>query len=354
MSVRTDVLLWANRVLARRGSPPHVLLEIHEQSTPQQVQEAFHKIARTSHPDMHRHGLNAEELELVTSAYAAVAGAYQQMRSMVMQTMRLRAVKPEDVARVSGSVTPPDARPVTPPGGARVTTPAGLRQPDKVASGSNAPGEIRPLTRPTTPPASGETGPKPGRGPTRNDFAQPEPKPGRGPTRNDFAQPEPKPGRGPTRNDFTPPASGETGPSRPSRPGSDPAASRVGQSRPGSDPPPTRMPRAGTDSGVRMPLRPGYPRAGTGSDPPPGPASVKATGSQPPTGAPVQATPAQNTAQSMSAKALLYYRKAELCLKRGDLRGAILQLKLACAADPSSSFLRTALAEVETEVRGKP
>ena len=322
MSVRTDVLLWANRVLARRGSPPHVLLEIHEQSTPQQVQEAFHKIARTSHPDMHRHGLNAEELELVTSAYAAVAGAYQQMRSMVMQTMRLRAVKPEDVARVSGSVTPPDARPVTPPGGARVTTPAGLRQPDKVASGSNAPGEIRPLTRPTTPPASGETGPKPG--------------------------------RGPTRNDFTPPASGETGPSRPSRPGSDPAASRVGQSRPGSDPPPTRMPRAGTDSGVRMPLRPGYPRAGTGSDPPPGPASVKATGSQPPTGAPVQATPAQNTAQSMSAKALLYYRKAELCLKRGDLRGAILQLKLACAADPSSSFLRTALAEVETEVRGKP
>ncbi len=56
----------------------------------------------------------------------------------------------------------------------------------------------------------------------------------------------------------------------------------------------------------------------------------------------------------MSSKALLYYRKAELCLKRGDLRGAILQLKLACAADPTSSFLRTALAEVETEVRKNP
>ena len=91
----------------------------------------------------------------------------------------------------------------------------------------------------------------------------------------------------------------------------------------------------------------------------PKPASVKATGSQPPTGAPAPVTPAgsaptQNAAQSMSSKALLYYRKAELCLKRGDLKGAILQLKLACAADSSSQFLRTALAEVETEVRKKP
>ena len=53
----------------------------------------------------------------------------------------------------------------------------------------------------------------------------------------------------------------------------------------------------------------------------------------------------------MSSKALLYFRKAELALKRGDLRGAILQLKLACATDPASQFLRTALVEVETEVR---
>lgn len=53
----------------------------------------------------------------------------------------------------------------------------------------------------------------------------------------------------------------------------------------------------------------------------------------------------------MSQKSLLYYRKAELALKRGDLKGAILQLKLACATDPASTFLKTALAEVETEVR---
>jgi hypothetical protein len=54
---------------------------------------------------------------------------------------------------------------------------------------------------------------------------------------------------------------------------------------------------------------------------------------------------------AMSPKAVTYYRKAEIALRRGDLKGAILQLKLACATDPSSSFLRTALAEVETEVR---
>jgi hypothetical protein len=53
----------------------------------------------------------------------------------------------------------------------------------------------------------------------------------------------------------------------------------------------------------------------------------------------------------MSSKALTYYRKAEIALRRGDLKGAILQLKLACATDPTSAFLRSALAEVETEVR---
>jgi hypothetical protein len=56
----------------------------------------------------------------------------------------------------------------------------------------------------------------------------------------------------------------------------------------------------------------------------------------------------------MSSKALVYYRKAELSLKRGDLKGAVLQLKLAIAADPASGFLRTALAEVELEVRKGP
>lgn len=56
-------------------------------------------------------------------------------------------------------------------------------------------------------------------------------------------------------------------------------------------------------------------------------------------------------ATTMTSKALVFYRKAELCLRRGALRDAMLQIKMAIAADPHSAFLRTALIEVELEVR---
>jgi hypothetical protein len=61
-----------------------------------------------------------------------------------------------------------------------------------------------------------------------------------------------------------------------------------------------------------------------------------------------------NPVQAMSSKALIYYRKAELCLRRGELTAAVLQLKMAIASDPQSPFLRTALAEVQAEVGKKP
>jgi hypothetical protein len=69
-----------------------------------------------------------------------------------------------------------------------------------------------------------------------------------------------------------------------------------------------------------------------------------------------QATPSAGTpagsspARQMSSKALVYYRKVEMCLRRGDLKTALLHLKMAIAADPQSSFLRSALSEVEAEV----
>lgn len=196
MSTRVEVLLWAQRVLARKASaPPHLLLEVEESATAEEIQAAFHKIARTAHPDLHRHGLDAAELELVTSAYAAVAGAYAQMRTVCMQTGRIRTVpKPDDSA--------PPPRTASP--AARAAEPARTVQ---AAPSDN---------------------------------------------------PAPAPGSGPT----------------------DPA-------------------------------------------------------------------------QAMSPAALLYYRKAEACMNRGDLRGAMLQLKLACTTDPTSGFLRTTLAEVEAEVRDK-
>lgn len=201
MSARSDVLLWAHRTIARKGSPPHVLLEVSDTATTDQVQEAFHKIARAAHPDLHRNTLSADELELVTRAYSAVACAYTVMRSITAQ------------ARTGAGPEPRGSEP-------RMTKP--------------------------------------------------------------------------------------------------PVVSRTATATP--------------SSGSRI------------VQPASAPADAGLPASEPPADA----------AEAMSPKALPYYRKAETCLKRGDLRGAILQLKLAINTDPTSAFLRTTLAEVETEARKTP
>jgi hypothetical protein len=174
VSAAASVMLWAQRILLRRQAPAHQLLEIAPDATMEEAQLAFHKIARIAHPDLHRHGLSAEDLELLTTAYAVVAGAYQ--------TYRSQAVAPANFAPAN----------VAPANVAREPTPAA--------------------------------------------------------------------------------------------------------------------------------------------------------------GAPtVVAPPEGDPEQAMSSKALLYYRKAEVAWKRGDLRSAMLQIKLAIAADPVSVFLKGALAQVQAE-----
>jgi len=173
MSVRSDVLLWAQRVIARKQAPAHELLECEATADIESVQKAFHKLARMAHPDLHRNTLTADELELVTTAYSRAASAYAELRSQRMKTTRIRPIK--DV----------------------------------------------------------------------------------------------------------------------------PARTAVSEN--------------------------GAPAA------------------QPPAAASASA--------SMSSKALVYFRKAEAALRRGDLTQAVLQLKMAIAADPQSTFLRTALGEVEAELR---
>jgi hypothetical protein len=181
MSVRSDVLLWAQRIVAKKDARPHQLLELAPDAGPHEAQDAFVKIARLAHPDLHRNSLTPEEIELITAAYARVTAAYQDLRVSMMQTGRM------------------------------------------------------------------------------------------------------------------------------------PALSRDGHPGAGGQPP------RGTAPTQRVPTEPG-PGGGI---------------------------------STMSSKALLYYRKAELCLRRGDLKGAVLQLKMSIACDPQSSFLRTALAEVEAEVGKK-
>ncbi|CAN5908072.1 hypothetical protein BH11MYX2_BH11MYX2_33420 [soil metagenome] len=185
MSIRSDVLLWAVRIAGRaRDVPAHVLLDIKVDASLEDAQDAFHKIARTSHPDLHRAELSAEELEQVTDAYARVAGAYQEFRSKRAATTRMR---------------PLDA---PPPGIATQVGPAS----DKIPSQK-------------TPSSSGHS--------------------------------------------------------------------------------------------------------------------------------------LANSA-NMNAKAQIYYRKVEMSLRRGDVSGAILNMKMAIAADPGSSFLRSALVEIQAELAKKP
>ena len=179
MSTRSDVLLWAQRVIARRAAPAHEILEIKADSSVEDAQAAFYKLARIAHPDLHRNGMPPEALDIVTSAYGTAAGAYQTFRGQAMSTQRMKPLKAEDLAAAVAA--------------------------------------------------------------------------------------------GPTSATHTPP----TG---------------------------VPMPSAGAN-------------------------------------------------QQMNSRALVYYRKAEIALRRGDLKGALLQIKMAIASDPSSAFLRTALAEVETELR---
>lgn len=101
MSLRTEVLLWAQRVISRAGAPAHQLLEVPATATADQVQDAFHKVARTSHPDLHRTTLTADELEMVTTAYARVAGAYQELRGARMAARNPSMTPPGQFPRIA-------------------------------------------------------------------------------------------------------------------------------------------------------------------------------------------------------------------------------------------------------------
>ncbi len=175
---RMEVLLWAKRICARRAAEAHTMLEISADATLEVAQQAFHTIARNAHPDLHRTTCSPDELELVTSAFALVAAAYQQFRATRLATTKMASLR--DLR--------PDATPIPRPDGAVVV-----------------------------------------------------------------------------------------------------------------------------------------------------PAPVAIT-----------------TASQMSARAAIHYRKAELALRRGDIQAGMLHVKMAIAADPQSKFLRSALAQIESELPKKP
>lgn len=115
--------------------------------------------------------------------------------------------------------------------------------------------------------------------------------------------------------------------------------------------------------------RPSRPTGGTAPPVPPGPAAPRATatGTEPPGESAAASPPTQGAgkaaagtagrvpvsttgpATGLSSKAMLHYRRAELCLRRGELIEAKLHLRLALASDPQSAFLRKALDDLERQ-----
>lgn len=280
MGTRIEVLLWANRICVRSGTAaPHELLEIKPDATLDDAQEAFHKVARLAHPDLHR-GLDANELEKVTTAYATVANAYQAFRS----------------AKLRGP------------------TPA----PGPIAAGPRA--EPTRAKRPTDQPQAVRL---PGGGVIRSGSATTPPKFGGAQRPTGASPPLPRPSGGTQ----PPPVSGApTGPGAPLTPPHGAA---------------TAKPPSGP---IGKPASPSQPLPKPGATPP--------HGSSAPEGEDFASDTGTSPVAAMSSKALVHYRKAEMSLRRGDLRGAVLSLKMAVAADPQSTFLRQALSKVETELKG--
>jgi hypothetical protein len=245
----TDVLLWAKRVIGRANQTPYDLLEIPKGSSLEVAQAAFHKIAKLSHPDMHRTTLDAAEFESVTFAYATVAAAYQSLRN------KSRGVQepPPPTAIDAPSHLVRTKRPSHGPG---------VRLPGGGVVGAHPP---RSTTHPPDTKAAG-------------------------------------------------PAQRTSSPAIPMRPSS------------------PVLPTRGSSPAITGP-------GGDGIAPPTSPPSQ-----------PLVDSPTSPPRGAMSSKALVYYRKAEFALKGGDLRGALLNLRLAIAADPSSPLLRNAIAEVEAEL----
>jgi curved DNA-binding protein CbpA len=80
--------------------------------------------------------------------------------------------------------------------------------------------------------------------------------------------------------------------------------------------------------------------------PPVSPPRARETQPPPPAAQPRTRTGPMDPAAAMNPRALAFYRRAEGAQRTGDRAAALLQIKMAIAADPKSTFLRAALLEL--------
>jgi hypothetical protein len=375
------LLAWIDRVEQKaKRATMFELLELPASADTDAVVAAFHRIAAGAHPDLHRKTLPPEALERLVGAYGKVAAAYDTLRDPKTRDRyrkelndRGRPVSQPPV--IAGSQVVPVQRSVpasTVPvhgrtlGGTMAGFAAGPTVPRTTTSSSPPPTVSRTTTPPSTPPS-----PPPAIARTPTPTVARTPTGARTPTPAAVAR-TPTPAAVPRTTTppsgrATPPSGSPAIPRTPTPPTvartpTPPAISRTvttGRPTPATGArvltTPARAPTGGGPSGARVLTPSPPPRAPSveGADerdevtPPPA--------TRPPARPPAAVTTVRPRGDSrppggIAARAQVYYRKAQSCLGQGDLGGALFNLRLAAAADPRSSVIRVALAEVESEI----
>ena len=359
-----QLFAWIERIetIAARASM-FELLEVPTNVDTKTVETAFLRIAAGAHPDLHRHSLPARDAERLLRAYGKVAAAYATLRDPKVRDRYRKEIsergRPITQSPVVGGSQPAVRPPSGPPPFGAITALGAATAPaiGRTPTAQSQPAVARTMTPPTiartntppnvarttTPPgaAAGRTTPPGGaRAATPSSAASTAPRtapPDPAPRTAAASTPAPNVGRTTTRT-TTVAAGSETGfagrtPTSPSRA---PSRSPDGKQ-------PLITPAAGAvDASAARPASPTPSRTKPPSRPPAlsTPGSTARGDSRPPGGA-------------ITARAQIYFRKAQSCLDRGDLGGALFNLRLAAAADPTSSVIRMALAEVEAELGPK-
>ena len=79
------------------------------------------------------------------------------------------------------------------------------------------------------------------------------------------------------------------------------------------------------------------------------PGAPTAPGAAPPPGTPRPRTPSPSV--MLNARALAFYRRAEAALRVNDIAGALLNLRMALAAEPTSQYLKDEIAAAQKKLK---
>jgi hypothetical protein len=322
---------WLQRIEAKAPRATlFELLELGPSADSAAITAAFHRIAGGAHPDLHRHVLAPAEQERLESAYGKIAAAYDTLRDPKSR----EKYRKELVDRGKPIAMPPvlggsQAIPVQRPARAKPEPPYG-------SPGGPASAPERPV------PAGFALAGRTGQATLAPAMGTPLEPRGKTPS---------TPSRAPSPTLATPPTAPLPEPARTTTP----STARLTGPRATTAPRTTTASRAPADT--RTPLitpPPPMPAPAAGAPPTPSrtttPSSARAP--SPTTSSPRGKVGSSPPAGGVAPRAQAYFRKAQSCLSQGDLGGALFNLRLAAAADPSSAIIRMALGEVEAEMRG--